>query len=90
MTDPVNHPSHYNYGKFEVIDMLEEAVRLAPDPIKGSLQYQVLKYMLRLWGKENPLQDAQKSRWYLNRLIDKMEADVKYEASYADDNNDAQ
>ena len=90
MTDPVNHPSHYNYGKFEVIDILEQAVGRAPDSVKGSLQYQVLKYMLRLWDKENPLQDAQKSRWYLNRLIDKMEADVKYEASYADDNNDAQ
>ena len=87
MTDPVNHPSHYNYGKFEVIDILEQAVGRAPDSVKGSLQYQVLKYMLRIWDKENPLQDAQKSRWYLNRLIDKMEADVKYEARYANDNN---
>ena len=77
MTDPVNNPSHYNYGKFEVIDVLEQAVSRAPDPVKGSLQYQVLKYMLRIWDKENPLQDAQKSRWYLNRLIDNMEADVK-------------
>ena len=90
MNDPVNHPSHYQYGLFEVIDILEEAVRRAPDPVKGSLQYQVLKYMLRIWDKENPLQDAQKSRWYLNRLIDKMEADVKYEASYANDNNEGQ
>jgi hypothetical protein len=90
MTDPVNSPSHYQYGKFEVIDVLEEAVRRAPDPIKGSLQYQVLKYMLRVWDKENPLQDAQKSRWYLNRLIDKLEADVKYEASYTNDNNEGQ
>jgi hypothetical protein len=90
MTDPVNNPNHYNYGKFEVIDILEQAVGRAPDSVKGSLQYQVLKYMLRIWDKENPLQDAQKSRWYLNRLIDKMEADAKYEASYANDNNDAQ
>ena len=90
MTDPVNNPSHYNYGKFEVIDILEQAVGRAPDSIKGSLQYQVLKYMLRIWDKENPLQDAQKSRWYLNRLIDKMEEDVKYEASYANDNNEGQ
>jgi hypothetical protein len=90
MTDPVNSPSHYQYGKFEVIDILEEAVRLAPDPVKGSLQYQVLKYMLRLWGKENPLQDAKKSRWYLNRLIENMEEDVKYEANYSDLNNEGQ
>lgn len=90
MNDPVNSPSHYQYGKFEVIDVLEEAVRRAPDPIKGSLQYQVLKYMLRIWDKENPLQDAKKSRWYLNRLIEKMEAEAEYEASYSDLNNEGQ
>ena len=90
MMDPVNSPSHYQYGKFEVIDILEEAVRLAPDPVKGSLQYQVLKYMLRLWGKENPLQDAKKSRWYLNRLIENLEEDAKYEANYSDLNNEGQ
>ena len=59
--------------RVEVIDILEDAVARAPDPIKGSLQYQVLKYMLRLWDKENPLQDARKSRWYLDRLISKLE-----------------
>jgi hypothetical protein len=90
MTDPVNSPSHYQYGKFEVIDVLEEAVRLAPDPVKGSLQYQVLKYILRLWGKDNPLQDAKKSGWYLNRLIENMEEDAKYEANYSDLNNEGQ
>ena len=88
--DPVNSPSHYQYGRFEVIDILEEAVRLAPDPVKGSLQYQVLKYLLRIWNKENPLQDAQKSRWYLNRLIENMEEDAKYEANYSDLNNEGQ
>jgi hypothetical protein len=90
MNDPVNSPNHYQYAKFEVIEILEEAVRLAPDPVKGSLQYQVLKYMLRLWGKDNPLQDAKKSGWYLNRLIENMEEDAKYEASYNNLNNEGQ
>jgi hypothetical protein len=90
MTDPVNSPSHYQYGKFEVIDILEQAVSKAPDPVKGSLQYQVLKYMLRLWGKDNPLQDAKKSRWYLNRLIERMEAEAEYDASYTNQNNEGQ
>jgi hypothetical protein len=90
MTDPVNSPSHYQYGKFEVIDILEEAVSRAPNPVTGSLQYQVLKYMLRLWGKDNPLQDAKKSRWYLDRLIEKMEAEAEYEASYNNLNNEGQ
>ncbi len=73
MSDPVN-PQHYRNYRIEVIDILEDAVDRAPDPIKGSLQYQVLKYMLRLWDKENALQDAKKSRWYLDRLISKLEA----------------
>ena len=32
MSDPVNHPSHYTYGKFEVIDVIEDAVIHAPCP----------------------------------------------------------
>jgi hypothetical protein len=72
MSDPVN-PQHYRNYRVEVIDILEDAVARAPDAVKGSLQYQVLKYMLRLWDKENALQDAKKSRWYLDRLISKLE-----------------
>jgi hypothetical protein len=72
MSDAIN-PQHYKNYRVEVIDILEDAVARAPDSVKGSLQYQVLKYMLRLWDKENPLQDAKKSRWYLDRLISKLE-----------------
>jgi hypothetical protein len=72
MSDPVN-PQHYRNYRVEVIDILEDAVARAPDAIKGSLQYQVLKYMLRLWDKDGPLQDAKKARWYLDRLISKLE-----------------
>jgi hypothetical protein len=73
MSDPIN-PDYYRNYRIEVIDILEDAVARAPDPIKGSLQYQVLKYLLRLWDKEDPLKDAKKSRWYLDRLISKLEA----------------
>jgi hypothetical protein len=72
MSDPIN-PDYYRNYRVEVIDILEDAVARAPDPIKGSLQYQVLKYLLRLWDKEDPLKDAKKSRWYLDRLISKLE-----------------
>ena len=89
MTDPIN-PDHYRKYRVEVIDILEDAVAQAPDPVKGSLQYQILKYLLRIWNKENPLQDARKSRWYLNRLIEKMEAEAEYDASYTTLNNEGQ
>jgi len=89
MADPIN-PDYYRKYRVEVIDILEDAVAQAPDPIKGSLQYQVLKYLLRIWDKENPLQDAQKSRWYLNRLIDKLEEDQAYVNIHTADNGDGQ
>jgi len=70
--DPVN-PQHYRNYRVEVIDILEDAVKRAPDPVVASLQWQTLKYMLRLWDKEGPLQDAKKAQWYLNRLITTLE-----------------
>jgi hypothetical protein len=72
MSDPIN-PEYYRNYRVEVIDILEDAVTRAPDPIKGSLQYQVLKYLLRLWDKEDAWQDAKKARWYLDRLISKLD-----------------
>ena len=71
-TDRVNSPSHYTAGKQEVIDVIEDTIKTATDVTKGMLQAQVLKYIMRLWLKDNPLEDAKKARWYLERLIGKM------------------
>lgn len=71
--DPVNQPAHYTAGPVEVINILEQAVAQAPDAVRGGLQWQALKYLHRIWHKGNPLQDAQKARWYLDRLIQKLE-----------------
>ena len=73
MSDPVNSPAHYLTGRYEAIDVIEDAVQHAPGPVIGGLQWQILKYVLRLWHKDHPLQDALKARWYLNRLITKLE-----------------
>ena len=71
--DRVNSPSHYTSGGQEVINTIEDAIKEAPDPVYGMLQAQVLKYMMRLWLKDNPLEDAKKAQWYISRLIGKME-----------------
>ncbi len=76
--DRVNSPSHYMGGKTEVIDIIEDAVKDAPKVRWGLLQGQVLKYMLRLWLKDNPIEDAKKARWYLDRLINKLEKDSEH------------
>lgn len=72
LSDPVNSPSHYTRGSKEAIDIIEEAIQDAPDVKSGMLQAQVLKYLLRLWLKDNPEQDAKKAQWYLNRLVDSL------------------
>ena len=72
VSDEVNSPSHYTRGKQEAIDIIEEAIQDAPGPKEGMLQAQVLKYLLRLWLKDNPEQDARKAQWYLNRLVDSL------------------
>ena len=64
--DVVNHPSHYTYGKWEVIEVLEEF--FGTDP----LLWQVGKYILRNEHKGNSIQDLEKAKWYLERKINKL------------------
>lgn len=69
MNDPVYSPSHYTKHRQEAIDTIEDTIRDAPDPVSGLLLGNTLKYLLRVWYKSDPLQDMQKARWYLSRLI---------------------
>ena len=71
--DRVNSPSHYTSGRMESIDIIEDTIQVAPTPKEGFLQGQVLKYILRVWLKDNPLEDLKKARWYLDRLIKSLE-----------------
>ena len=69
MSDLVNHPSHYKQGRVEAIDVIEDVVSAAPEPVVGFLVGNALKYLLRAWHKENTVQDLQKAEWYLRRAI---------------------
>jgi len=71
--DMVNSPAHYTRGSQEVIEIIEQAIGDAPSTAEGYLQGQALKYLLRVWLKDNPKQDCEKAVWYLNRLIDKLD-----------------
>jgi hypothetical protein len=64
--DLVNHPPHYTTGRIEVLDFIE-------DQRFGYLAGQVVKYVSRYRHKRAPLQDLQKARFYLDRLIAKLE-----------------
>jgi len=77
--DSVNHPAHYTAGKTEVIEVLEDWVKAAPDPVLGGLQWQVIKYLSRMWLKNDPYEDARKAQWYLTRLINRMATEAYLE-----------
>jgi len=70
IVDMVNHPPHYQRGKFEVIDVLQEFFPTEP------LIWQVGKYIMRADQKGNQIQDLEKAEWYLRRRIDELKAAV--------------
>ena len=62
----VDHPSHYNQGKFEAIDVIED----------WKLNFNLgntVKYISRAGHKDNIIQDLKKASWYLNREIERLE-----------------
>ena len=69
MSDQINHPSHYKQGRIEAIEVIEDVVSGAPEPVAGFLVGNALKYLLRAWYKGNAKQDLQKAEWYINRAI---------------------
>lgn len=69
--DVVNSPPHYTAGGIEAIDAIEAA--LSDEGFRGALKANVLKYMWRYEKKVDPLADLRKARWYLDRLIQKVE-----------------
>ena len=67
----VNHPPHYNTGRIEVIDAIEDW-RL------GFCLGNAVKYIALAAHKGRELEDLKKAAWYLNREIERIsrEADA--------------
>mgnify|MGYP001165621792 CR=1 FL=1 len=70
--DNVNNPDHYNFGKIECIDYLEDNLKQG---FTSYLDGNIKKYLHRWQYKEKPLEDLQKARWYLDRLILKVSSE---------------
>lgn len=68
----VNHPPHYNQGKFETIDIIEDIVMGYDDPVVAYLVGTTLKYLARAPFKNAEKQDLEKAEFYLKRAIDKL------------------
>lgn len=61
-TDQVNSPAHYNQGKIEVIEVIED----------WQLNFHLgnaIKYIARCGHKENKEQDLKKAIWYIEREL---------------------
>ena len=63
--EKVDHPKHYNYGQIEVIDAIE-------DWELGFHAGNVIKYVARHKRKGKPLEDLEKAKWYIERLIQQL------------------
>ena len=67
--ETVNHPTHYQGNKFEVIDIIEDF----------KLDFELgnsIKYILRAGKKGNYVEDLKKAIWYLQRKVDRLSKPV--------------
>nr|PZN07854.1 MAG: hypothetical protein DIU64_11585 [Caldicoprobacter oshimai] len=63
--DNIDHPKHYNMGKFETIEIIQD---MTGDSFEGFLLGNIIKYLAR-YKYKNGVEDLKKARWYLDRLI---------------------
>lgn len=70
--DPVHWPSHYRFGKFEVIEVLED----------WKLNFHLanaVKYIARAGrkNKSKEIEDLEKAVWYINRHIQNLRKEME-------------
>ena len=62
LAEAINHPAHYNRGRIEVIDFIEDQ----------HLDFHLgncVKYIARAPHKGEELRDLRKALWYLERAV---------------------
>lgn len=64
MNEQIDHPKHYNAGKIEAIDVIEDW------KLNFSLGC-VVKYICRAEYKDSTIQDLEKASWYLTQEIER-------------------
>ena len=69
----VDHPPHYTKGGIECIDamkaMMHGAVVTAFVAYSGGAAF---KYIWRWHYKGKPIQDLEKAKWYIDKMIEKL------------------
>ena len=72
MADNVNHPTHYETGKFECIDVMVETQGV--EAVQDFCICNAFKYLYR-HRRKNGKEDIEKARWYINKYLELEEKD---------------
>ena len=65
--DMVNHPPHYNTGKFESIDVMMETQGV--EAVQDFCMCNAFKYIYRHKFK-NGIEDIRKAKWYIDTYLE--------------------
>jgi len=67
--DKIN-PDHYQKGGIEAIDVMKAVS--TPQEFRAYLRLTAMKYLYRLDSKDEPITNAKKAQWYIDRLVKEM------------------
>ena len=70
MPDMINHPPHYEVGKYEAIDVMQEI--FGREAVMHFCECNAFKYIWRM-NRKNGTEDAKKAIWYLNKYCELVE-----------------
>lgn len=72
--DNVNHPSHYETGNFECIDVMIETQ--GKDAVMNFCICNAFKYLYR-HNRKNKIEDIKKAKWYIDKYIELFETEQR-------------
>lgn len=70
--DIINHPCHYQTGKYDCIEVMEEA--LGKEAVKDFCLCNAFKYIYR-HKRKNGLEDIKKAQYYINKYVEMEESE---------------
>ena len=65
--DNVNHPAHYETGKFECIEVMTEV--MGKEAVADFCLCNAFKYLYRT-KRKNGVEDIEKAQWYINKYLE--------------------
>ena len=74
MKDNIN-PDHYAVGGIEAIDYFK--AKSTKEEFRGYLRLTCMKYLTRMGHKDSELQELKKAKWFIDKLIQEYESEIK-------------